>query len=355
MLLSGSLRLLSLAERQGAFSSCQGAAIGGQGAFRGGQGAPVSSARNLASATQIPKKPRSPWVDYFVSNYPAVKKTHPDLKTAPQVMKKMSADWKLLPSSQKASLTFSYKASMARWQQEMAMVPVETQEAALQEKRGIKAAKLGRTAVAELSSLLASLGKPVQPPSSFFLFLGERRPALRGSPTDNVRQMTQEWGRMGLAEKEVFSKKALAMKADYEKEKVKWTKRMEKQGKMPAIQEAEERVAAHKRVARGSKGEAELRSLLSSLGQPSRPATPYQLYCTDRRKAGSTGKELKWKELSEAKKEVYSNKYAQLKGVYDSDMKKWTLKMEKGGKMPSIQEAEETVAALKRENKNKES
>ena len=89
MLLSGSLRLLSLAERQGAFSSCQGAAIGGQGAFRGGQGAPVGSARNLASATQIPKKPRSPWVDYFVSNYPAVKKTHPDLKTAPQVMKKV--------------------------------------------------------------------------------------------------------------------------------------------------------------------------------------------------------------------------------------------------------------------------
>ena len=31
------------------------------------------------------------------------------------------------------------------------------------------------------------------------------------------------------------------MRADYEKEKVIWTKRMEKQGKMAAIQEAEVR------------------------------------------------------------------------------------------------------------------
>ena len=64
------------------------------------------------------------------------------------------------------------------------------------------------------------------------------------------------------------------MMAEYEKEKVKWAKRMEKQGKMAAIQEAEvrenvhyrrnvtlyneylqERVAAHRRLAREGREE----------------------------------------------------------------------------------------------------
>ena len=76
MLLSGSLRLLSLAE-------CQGAFIGGQGAFIGGQGA-----RNLASGPQLPKKPNTPWIDYYSSSYPVVKKNRPDLKT-PGIMKQV--------------------------------------------------------------------------------------------------------------------------------------------------------------------------------------------------------------------------------------------------------------------------
>ena len=56
------------------------------------------------------------------------------------------------------------------------------------------------------SSLLAGLGKPTKPPSSFFIFCGERRPALRGSYIQNIRQMGQEWGGMGAKEKEVVSR-----------------------------------------------------------------------------------------------------------------------------------------------------
>ena len=49
------------------------------------------------------------------------------------------------------------------------------------------------------------------------------------------------------------------------------------------------------------------RNLLSHLGRPSRPASAYLLYCSDRRKGlpGTPGKiAAEWKEMSEAKKEV---------------------------------------------------
>ena len=64
----------------------------------------------------------------------------------------ISADWKLIPESQKASLTSGYLASRARWQKEMAAVPPEDKEAALREKRAKKAVKLGRSATNELRS-----------------------------------------------------------------------------------------------------------------------------------------------------------------------------------------------------------
>ena len=63
----------------------------------------ASSNRQFSAAArpvEIPKRPNTPWVNFFKANLPEYKKKHPGAKVS-DLMSKMSEEWKKLPAHKK--------------------------------------------------------------------------------------------------------------------------------------------------------------------------------------------------------------------------------------------------------------
>ena len=63
----------------------------------------ASSNRQFSAAAppvEIPKRPNTPWVNFFKANLPEYKKKHPGVKVS-DLMSKMSEEWKKLPAQKK--------------------------------------------------------------------------------------------------------------------------------------------------------------------------------------------------------------------------------------------------------------
>ena len=110
----------------------------------------------VAVATpQVPKKPNTPWLNFYMANLPKYKKSHPEVKTT-QLKKLISEEWKGVPEDTKAPMVALYEKERAKYQQEMDRLPVDVVEN-IKERRSATRAMKASSRVDELAALEAKL------------------------------------------------------------------------------------------------------------------------------------------------------------------------------------------------------
>lgn len=200
-----------------------------------------------APLLEIPKKPNTPWVNFFKDNLPEYRKNNPGAKVS-DLMSKISEEWKKLPAQKKDPMVAQYEADKVKYQKLMDKVPDELKQKAKAEKRQKKAIASGRSAVVELKDMLESLGKPKRPLSGYMLFSQDRRARMTASerqksPSDLVKMFAAEWKGMSDAQKQPYLDKYEKLKAEHDRVMEKWTAKMSREGKMAGILAAQARVA----------------------------------------------------------------------------------------------------------------
>jgi len=200
-----------------------------------------------APLLEIPKKPNTPWVNFFKDNLPEYRKKNPGAKVS-DLMPKISEEWKNLPAQKKDPMVAQYEAEKVKYQKLMDKVPEEVKEKAKAEKRQKKAIASGRSAAAELKDMLESLGKPKRPLSGYMLFSKDRRARMTASesqksPPDLIKMFAAEWKGLSEAQKQPYLDKYEKLKAEHDRVMEKWTEKMSREGKMAGILAAQARVA----------------------------------------------------------------------------------------------------------------
>ena len=213
------------------------------------------------SPIDLPKKPPTPWINYYSQNYQPYKKSFPDL-TTPELMRKISQDWAKVPSEEKSKLQALYHKQKEVYATKLAEVPQDQIDEAKavkkakqmekQDKEIEKQAKLNekqtlkdkKSAESELKNLLTSLKKPKRPVSSYILYCMDRRPKLPDSlsATEKVKQMAEEWRESDRKTRERYEKKNKELVEMYEEELDSWSMRMHKEGKTEDIARAQTKV-----------------------------------------------------------------------------------------------------------------
>jgi len=207
-----------------------------------------NSNRQFSGApVEIPKRPVTPWINYYKSSLPEFRRKHPGAKVS-DLMSKISEEWKKLPAEKKRPMEAKYEAEKVKYQSLMDKVPEEVKEQARAEKRQKRAIASGRSAAVELKEMLDQLGKPKRPLTSYMLFSVERRARMTASerqkaPADVVRMLGAEWKAMSDAQKQPFLDKYGKIKNEHDRAMERWTQKMSKEGKMSGILAAQARVA----------------------------------------------------------------------------------------------------------------
>jgi len=204
----------------------------------------------------VPKKPNTPWITYYASNYPTYKKAHPNMAVG-EIIKLISNEWKKVPEGKKSVMMATYQKEKLKWNKQMESVSQEAKDSTLTAKRSKKALSEMRTAQTDLKELLTRLGKPKKPLTSYMIYTEERRPALPQDmlPTVKAKQMGEEWKKMTPKQKEPFEKKAAIAKDEHEKAMKRWNNKMEKEGQMFQIEAATARLTQWKNKAKDLKVE----------------------------------------------------------------------------------------------------
>merc|ERR1719195_1111257 len=84
----------------------------------------------------MPKKPATPWSNFYASQLPHYKKQFPNLRIS-DLMKKISQGWKEVSDEEKKKLQFIYEKEKEVYSQKMAKVP----DAVLSSAKAVKATK----------------------------------------------------------------------------------------------------------------------------------------------------------------------------------------------------------------------
>ena len=202
----------------------------------------------------LPKKPKTPWVNYYTTNFPEFKQSFPYLSTA-ELMRKISTDWKKLPEKEKGKFQELYEKEKLVYAKKLEALPKEV----LEEKKRSKRVEINdkqimkdkKSAEAELKNLLTSLNKPKKSLTSYLLYCKDRRPQLASSltNTDKIKQMAQEWNNLNAKTKEIYEKKQKVLAEKYVKELEMWSKKMHDEGKTEEIATAQMRVNETRKVA----------------------------------------------------------------------------------------------------------
>ena len=114
-----------------------------------------SELRMAVATPQVPKKPNTPWLNFYMANLPKYKKSHPEVKTT-QLKKLISEEWKGVPEDTKAPMVALYEKERAKYQQEMDRLPVDVVEN-IKERRSATRAMKASSRVDELAALEAKL------------------------------------------------------------------------------------------------------------------------------------------------------------------------------------------------------
>jgi len=310
------------------------------------------------STDGFPKKPPTPWINFYSNNYPAYRKSFPDLST-PELMRKISSEWSKVPEAEKSRLQALYLKEKENYAVKLAQVPQEMVDKAKDSKKSKHLGKQKKSAEAELKSLFEKLKKPKKPLSAYMLYTMDRRPKLSAnlSSTEKVKQMAAEWRQLSKQTKELYERKNKELLVKYEEDLEKWSMKMFEEGKNEEIAAIQSKVIKIEKSVKNQKSpDAELKSLLEELKKPKKPLSSYLLYTMDRRpklppNLSSTEKvkqmAAEWGQLSKQTKVLYEMKNKELMAKYEEDLEKWSMKMYKEGKNEEIAAAQSKVMKLK--------
>jgi len=283
----------------------------------------ATGVRGLSLA--VPKRPSGPYAQFVAEEFGKVKKKYPAMN-APAIMKQLGQDWAKVPQGKKESLVSKFEAEKVKYQKQMALLPPEAMEKAMQEKQDKKVAATSQ----ELKKLLKSLEKPTKPVSGYLLFVEAQRPKLpKGlSPTAAIKRLATEWNALPEAKKAPFEAKRDLMKTEHEKAMKIWNAKMEREGKMEQVNDLQEKLSA-------------LKNPVDPLAKPKRSPSAFLLFqqecktvpaCANLKGAEkSKWVSSKWEKMSELKRGPYELRAAEAKAEHEKALKRWTRKMEKMG------------------------
>jgi len=285
----------------------------------------ATGVRGLSLA--VPKRPSGPYAQFVAEEFGKVKKKYPAMN-APAIMKQLGQEWAKVPQGKKESLVSKYEAEKVKYQKQMALVPPEAMEKAMQEKQDKKVAATSQ----ELKKLLKSLEKPTKPVSGYLLFVEAQRPKLpKGlSPTAAIKRLATEWNALPEAKKAPFEAKRDLMKTEHEKAMKIWNAKMEREGKMEQVNLLQEKLSALKNPEK-----------VDPLAKPKRSPSAFLIFqqecktipaCANLKGAEkSKWVSSKWEKMSELKRGPYELRAAEAKAEHEKALKRWTRKMEKMG------------------------
>jgi len=285
----------------------------------------ATGVRGLSLA--VPKRPSGPFAQFVSEEFGKVKKKYPAMNT-PAIMKQLGQDWAKVPQGKKESLVSKFEAELVKYQKQMALLPPEAMEKAMQEKQDKKVAATSR----ELKKLLTSLDKPKKPLSGYLLFVEAQRPKLpKGlSSTAAIHRIATEWRALPEAKKAPFEAKRDLLKAEHEKAMKTWTAKMEREGKMEQVNVLQEKLSALKNPEK-----------VDPLAKPKRSPSAFLLFQQECKTAPAYAKlqgaerskwvSSKWEKMSPLKKGPFELRAAEAKAEHEKAMKRWTRKMEKMG------------------------
>ena len=144
-----------------------------------------------AAEQEMPKKPFSPWVQYFQAKMPEFKRNYPDMRQ-PDVMRKIryvcreqikqlftfnifSESWSQVSDKEKEKFKFIYEKEKEIYQQKVASLSddvISSNKATKAQKRATKSKK---SATDELKQLLEETNKPKKPLNAYLLFFIDSR------------------------------------------------------------------------------------------------------------------------------------------------------------------------------------
>jgi len=201
-----------------------------------------------SNTVELPKRPKTPWLNFYTKNLPVFKKSNPTL-TTPEIMRKIGAEWAKVPEKDKSKLQDFYKKENEAYKAEMAEVPQEQLDDIKAAKKEKKTKASVASATADLKNLQISLGKPKRPLSSFLLFCQERRPKLSTtlSPKETVSALGAEWRQITPKTKAVFEEKHKKLTEKYVKDLDQWSMKMHRDGMSEEISMAQMRLAKAKK------------------------------------------------------------------------------------------------------------
>ena len=171
-----------------------------------------------APLRKLPKKPPGVFALFVRENFSRLEQKNPD-DSAPEIMAKLSSDWKDLPVEEKDELKQKHDELVEMYKEEVIgfdrNLSVE-ERAFLQQKRGSKMQKLEK----EKRKLL---GYPKKPPSPFIVFMQKSEGRMENeSVTERSKKLGKMWREMGEDEKEVYREEIRTARAKYNVDVTEW-------------------------------------------------------------------------------------------------------------------------------------
>jgi len=193
--------------------------------------------------TEIPKRPPTPWITYYTKHFPAFKKSYPSSNN-PELMKKINNEWGKLAQNEKEKMQKVYLNEMAVYKKKMEKVPQQMLDEMKAAKVAKQEEKKSRKAKKETKDFLNSLNKPKRPLNAYLLYTQDRRPQLPSTMTsaDKLVKMGKEWKEANKQLKDFYEKKQVELAKKYEKDLERWNMKMQKDGKLVEIADAEKRL-----------------------------------------------------------------------------------------------------------------
>ena len=132
------------------------------------------SVLKTATGEEIPKKPATPWVQYFTAKLPEVKRNNPNMRQ-PDIMRKISQSWGQVSEQEKQRFQFIYDKEREIYQQKIAALSenVISSEKAIKAQK--KASKQKKSAADELKQLLEETNKPKKALNGYLLYANDIR------------------------------------------------------------------------------------------------------------------------------------------------------------------------------------
>ena len=210
---------------------------------------PRMTVSSFHEGNELPKRPLGPWMT-FLSDYR--KKVHGLVPS--EVTKQAAEEWRKVGQQQKDVMGEVYLKAKQEWEMQMADMPKEM----IMKKKDLRGERESRRkskdAESELKALLELHEMPkLASRNAFQEFLSEMRKKLAEESVpekDKLKKMAKVWNDLDEEAKKPYLERSQKDRTKHMEEMKVWKTRMEKEGKMKAVEEAKAKLAAIKKMSK---------------------------------------------------------------------------------------------------------